>query len=336
LKSLPKCTTALFKFTNQKHLLLALMVALSLPSNAFAISYQIQLLDFPDSRWTGPGGINNSGEVVGAYLQANDQTGAYHGFTYRNGVYNSTPDYPGAHQTILRAINNSGAVVGTFSGGGSFVLQNGSFNSIGYGHIILGNNDSGVMVGRAYSGNAQGDYYAARITAGVFENIDLPGTAATQPNDINNQGQIVGSYSQGGREHGFLLSGSSYVTVDYPGAFRSGVLDINDSGDMVGFYQDVSGNSAHGFIFSNGLYETLDIPWFPFTTLTGINNAGQIVGTVGTGQRDWGFLATPCHTCRDNVFVNFEKISSVPEPSSLLLLGSGLAGLAAWRRNQYI
>jgi hypothetical protein len=46
-----------------------------------------------------------------------------------------------------------------------------------------------------------------------------------------------------------------------------------------------------------------------FTTPIGINDAGQIVGV-------------------------FEDAAGVPEPSSLLLLGFGLLGLAAWRWKQ--
>ncbi len=44
---------------------------------------------------------------------------------------------------------------------------------------------------------------------------------------------------------------------------------------------------------------------------------------VGSGQ----------HWALDNLTIN-EPTSSVPEPASLVLLGSGLAGLAAWRRRQ--
>ncbi|MBI4680558.1 MAG: PEP-CTERM sorting domain-containing protein [Nitrospirae bacterium] len=58
---------------------------------------------------------------------------------------------------------------------------------------------------------------------------------------------------------------------------------------------------------------------------------GQIIGVFGTGQRDWGFLATPCPSCPDNVFLGFQDASTVPEPSTILLVGTGLSGLVFGR-----
>lgn len=108
---------------------------------------------------------------------------------------------------------------------------------------------------------------------------------------------------------------------------------INDKGDIVGSYP---GNSwqTHGFLTHDGPITTaeifaiggntggttIDFPGAISTSANGINDNGDIVGYVEDYSyydhmfHEYGFLATP----------------DVPEPSTFLLLGPGLAALAAW------
>src|SRR4051794_19247586 len=68
-----------------------------------------------------------------------------------------------------------------------------------------------------------------------FTQIDVPGATLTSPSDINNTGQIVGTFFVFDRDinmffvHGFLYSGGSFTPIDVPGATATGANGINDA-----------------------------------------------------------------------------------------------------------
>ena len=129
-----------------------------------------------------------------------------------------------------------------------------------------------------------------------------------------------------GRWLGFLKDGTTYTSFNYPGP---NVLStpttvpygINDSGQISGMYR-VTGPYGHGFLKDGATWISFDYPGALETVASGINDSGQIVGYYYDGPTIHGFFVEP----------PYPLPPPVPLPSSLLLVCSGLMGLAGWRR----
>jgi probable HAF family extracellular repeat protein len=167
----------------------------------------------------------------------------------------------------------------------------------------------------------------ADATTYNFTTIDVPSSTFTFANGINDVGQIVGGYSNGGSGQGFVYSGGLYSTIIVPSAtgntFAYGINNggqiagvyvgnggifgysgsstlavpgaaggtsaqgINAQGQVVGYFFN-SSSVGSGFLYSNGIYTTLQDPSSAGDTYAyGINNKDQIVGFYAGGH---GFL----------------------------------------------
>jgi len=125
-----------------------------------------------------------------------------------------------------------------------------------------------------------------------FTSIDGPGASETRAHGINDQGEIVGSYSTGGQSHGYLrtLDGTFY-TLDYPGAIETRAQGVNAPGDVVGEYAD-SSSVRHGFLRqkSNGSFTTIDVPGADLTAAFNINSEGDVAGVYLIAGVSHGFV----------------------------------------------
>jgi probable HAF family extracellular repeat protein len=215
--------------------------------------FDFSSIDFPGANLTYARGINDNGDIVGAY--STDGT-TLHALLVKGGQY--IPLAPsavlGTNYSEARGINAGGEIIGYF------------FDDAGINHgFVLSNK-------------------------GVLRQLDVPGAGDTTAFGINNSGTVVGVFddydSQGNfiATHGFIWDGTNFSVVDYPGAGDTYLTGINDRGDVVGEWDD--GFMVHGFVrTSAGQFVNFDaLPGrSSFTDLRGINATGEIVGLYSPG-----------------------------------------------------
>src|SRR5690242_5293629 len=99
--------------------------------------------------------------------------------------------------------------------------------------------------------------FAGRLCAGPlsYSSIDYPGASATFANDINDAGQVVGTYRDAsGAAHGFVLQNGIYSPLDFPGSPETFANGINDLGEIVGSIGFAS------YLYSAGVFTTFNVP----------------------------------------------------------------------------
>jgi uncharacterized membrane protein len=154
-------------------------------------------LSVPGATVTGPNGINDTGSVVGVYLDENSNSGSDQGFLYSGGAF-TTLNFPGATGTGALGINNHGQIVGFY------------FDSFGITYSFIHSD-------------------------GVFQQLTVPGCDDSFAYGINNHSDIVGFCQHSGRTSGFLYKDGAFTFLSFPGA-DTFALAINDDDEIVGFY----------------------------------------------------------------------------------------------------
>jgi hypothetical protein len=224
-------------------------------------------------------GINDQGDVVGAYSQdvLNPQGGLFRAFVQRAGGEFTSYLFPGHTNTIFNHITESRVIYGCFHDEGTddssqesmhaiinLLRPNGSIQNMTFkteGSTMNVGGDSGAV---RYAG-VWYDLEAQRHRAYIFRggnrlDFDMPGSNVTQAWDMNAQGDVVGVWGNnpdpvvidGIPFHGFLRDRQgNFIAIDYPDSIDTHVLGINQLGDMVGSYVDKSFN-VHGFVARPG------------------------------------------------------------------------------------
>ena len=131
----------------------------------------------------------------------------------------------------------------------------------------------------------------AVINVTTIKTLDIPNAAQITANGINDNGQIVGQFTdQNGAAHGFVHEGDSFSQIDYPGMSGINLYKINNLGQFVGSISDPNG-TVHGFFYDRGtLSPPLSYPGAGATYAMGINGRGEIVGTFYEAAASHAFI----------------------------------------------
>lgn len=242
-------------------------------SHGFLLSgTTVTVIDYPGAVWSDAVGINDGGQIVGAYsLTDAGGTKNVTGFLLSGGVFTSIV-FSGAGHTQCRGINSTGDIAGYYTVNNAdnndvnrhgFVLHAGVFTTIDHPGAKYTEawrvNDNGQVLGR-YIG-PDGNFHLYLLANGVFTSIDYPGALQTAPGEfshlggLNNNGDIVSDFCTSGKctlntvgeIHGFLLSGGGFAAFDPPASVATVAFGLNDLGVIVGAYQD-SSFRVHGYL----------------------------------------------------------------------------------------
>lgn len=344
----------------------SLLLALTLGSVIFflrpASAYDYQVTDLGNLGGSPTGvsakayGINDSVQVVGQ-SNYNYNYNSY-GFIWQNGSITNLGEMSSGGHTYARDINGAGQVVGsspysTGGGGyGGFLWQNGSMTHlVGQGFWTEANaiNNKSQAVGNSMAYNRL-DSYGHLWDGGTRTDLGSLGGHFTFAEGVNDQTQVVGwSMASDGNYYAFIWQNGAMVPISTD--IGSKAYDINNSGKAVG----VSNSGA--FLWVNGLTQSIGGPG---SGAYAINEKGEIVGwsdgnavvwkdgqmidlntlipsdsgwvlAEATGINNNGYIIGNGFVTGDDQLHAF-MISPVPEPSSLLLLMSGLFGLLGIKR----
>ncbi len=159
----------------------------------------------------------------------------------------------------------------------------------------------------------------------TYITFNPPGSANTQPNSINAEGAITGSYDDTQYiSHGFLRAPDGTITTfDPQGAAYTFARSINRVGAIAGSYVDAN-VVVHGFLRDpDGNFTTFDPPGAkgvaggPGTGVVAINGVGTITGSYEGSTRLIGFLRS-----RGGTFTRFD----IPGAPSIAPAGINEAG----------
>lgn len=157
-----------------------------------------------------------------------------------------------------------------------------------YTIIPYGINDAGVVTGEwTDPGLVDHGFLAAGSS---FTSFDVPGVDTTTKviavrgtwaSGINDAGTVLGVYTAGGVQHGFIRDASgATTTLDIPGHLHTGLSTMNASGQILGSYADTNAVLGGTSFLRDpgGALTVIAMPGSTFSSAEGMNDASVIVG----------------------------------------------------------
>ncbi|MEW6156060.1 MAG: immunoglobulin domain-containing protein [Verrucomicrobiota bacterium] len=250
-------------------------------TKAFLFSGSFSEIVVPGAIGAAASAINNAGQIVGSYTDANGKA-----FAVELSAASPAPLISSTFNSVATDINENGEVIG-------FTERNG-----GEGFFLRGNTRYDLL-------------------AGLQFNLTIPHRLNERADVVGMQRLSSGTYPY----HAVVWSGVSNepmlnpTDIGHPGFFPTGssVLDptndsvalhVNNRGQVVGTAA-VTHNIYHAFLFENGAMLDLGVlPGFTSSQALAINDAEEIVGSAnetisGGGGQDRAFLWTRASGMRD-------------------------------------
>jgi uncharacterized protein (TIGR03437 family) len=271
---------------------------------AFATTYDFVTFSGPGGTQIYPKSINNSGQIVGYYV---DSAGASHGFLRATNGTITALDVPGATSTTAASISNTGWIAGAYATSGTTVgeivgnIVNHGFRISPSGTLLtfdvpgasttvaLGVNGSGLVMGEclipADASKGLGvEGFLLSPDGTTFTTFSTQFGADTDTLGMNDNGDIVGMVyaEEGSQRQAFLRLQSGTIATFAYGNDITGAVGINYAGQIAGFYETTD-YVTHGFLQSadGTTYTTLDPPSYSSSGTVAINSSGQIAGIFG-------------------------------------------------------
>lgn len=247
--------------------------------------------------------INNSGQIVGQSFTNNSGSSERHAFSYKNGVMQDLGTLGGPFSDAF-GVNDAGQVVGRSEGSqgieSPFLFANNQMTNLGvlpndWGAVAFSLNKAGATVGLSIHNGSTNPFVFIPIyrgflyKGGVMQDLSLLfGGAPSRAEDINNSGQIVGSFNfdpfDCGQGRAFLYTGDKVMELGVlPGSACSAAIAINDAGEIVGINSAADGSAPRMFYYYQGVMHDLGSVGSEGAGPRSINNAGEIVGSFTPG-----------------------------------------------------
>lgn len=278
-------------------------------------TFKYASITFPGASATSANGINNSGEIVGAFTTTANCTPTFypvancttHGFTDVNGTF-SQIDVTGAMNTVVNGVNDLGDLVGTYMSSdgnvhGFLLSHNGTLQTLddpnapsGLTTIPMGINRSGAVAGMLYTIFGQNPNNGFLWSAGTFTQSSVSFDGGYR--GIANNGTIVGQvflrdfwngyFDQANDQDAFLLKFDTFTT------------GVNNHSDIVGytgssayFAANVEANEGTGDTETRPKFVPIVPPGAQSTIANDVNDNDAIVGSYVSSNCQCGFLAVP-------------------------------------------
>ncbi len=121
---------------------------------------------------------------------------------------------------------------------------------------------------------------SSEAIANNFTSLEISGSVATEANDINNNGVVVGTYDDAsGVTQSYSYSSGGYDLYPNLGEQDTSLRGINDAGVVVGtFWTQSSGIPFRGFYDDGTTVSTIVVPGAVWNQTNDINNMGLGVG----------------------------------------------------------